>query len=299
MSFRHQYDVCGLISEAEALGYSQESMGESERLHGAVGSKLHVQFLRGARWEYGPWIDHQRAIIQSYFSPPAYRNQTVWAPEAGQLWPHLSFEITLDFKEAGSFRIPFRTAKQLLRQEHGSAGAADLKLRFDAGSSLCYNMQLMPLTAKEGTLATLQVDLLQFMLTPSRTGAVLLEADIAELRATMRYPTKWNELYAWDFDLACQPARVWLLRDHLDVFTELTADWSTHMEELEARQTRGEGRRLCYFAPADYTYRLSLGEVEVLCNVNENNVVDVCNSVEHNTHLVLKGPGGWGVSQPS
>lgn len=64
---------------------------------------------------YGPWINHQRALIQKWFFPTDYENRKIYQPEPGTPRQHAALITNITFSKITKFTIPFSEFTQVLK----------------------------------------------------------------------------------------------------------------------------------------------------------------------------------------
>ena len=92
----------------------------------------------------------------------------------------------------------------------------------------------------------------------------------------MPSPTKWNAQRQWDFHIRLRKPVMYLIREHINMFTDLGKDWSA-----------GPPSDYHRFIPMIYAVDIELRMFELNLYVNDHNIIDKPSIREEN---------GW--SQP-
>ena len=79
----------------------------------------------------------------------------------------------------------------------------------------------------------------------------------------MPSPTKWNDRRRWDFHFRLRKPVMYLIREHINMFTDLGKDWSA-----------GPPSDYYLFVPMVYAIELELRMFELNLYVNDHNIID-------------------------
>ena len=79
----------------------------------------------------------------------------------------------------------------------------------------------------------------------------------------MPTPLKWNDARQWVFAISLNQPVFYLLRDHINMFTDLSKDW---MSGPPAKQER--------FIPMVYKIEIDMQSYEINTYVNDHNIID-------------------------
>lgn len=96
---------------------------------------------------------------------------------------------------------------------------------------------------------------------------------------TMPTPLSWNARRDWGLDLTLDTPEVYLLRDHVQVISDLAKDWSS-----------GQVGDFHHFVPNHYNFRIALLNYAFHLCLNDFNIIDFPLSREHNAFMDVKGP---------
>ena len=87
----------------------------------------------------------------------------------------------------------------------------------------------------------------------------------------MVYPLNWNDIYVYDLQIFLHQPKIFLLRDHMTLISDLISDWST-----------GPTLALPFFIPYLYKFKWFLTEAEINLCANEMNVINQPNDLNEN-----------------
>jgi len=79
----------------------------------------------------------------------------------------------------------------------------------------------------------------------------------------MPSPVKWNDQRKWDFSIRLRKSDMHLIREHINMFTDLGKDWSA-----------GPPSDYYRFTPMIYAVDLELEIFELNLYVNDHNIID-------------------------
>ncbi|KAI8987036.1 hypothetical protein BDB01DRAFT_849190 [Pilobolus umbonatus] len=245
-------------------------------------------YLYDATLHYGPWTDRQRARIQEFFFPSAYRTT---APTAilkpGQQRMATEFQIHVEFANKGKLRIPTREKTKdwkytppLSDIEFDADGYAirphgwfDVKAAANSYAKVVIPFAIGP----EGSTSHIDVSLVDVDITTSINYASLLQTKKLDVKIEMPAPLEWNGRRTWDFDVKCKTPVLFLLRDHIFLLQDLIKDWSSTPPV-----------DLLHFTPTTYLLHVALNSPLVYLCVNEHNVIDNPNSTKDNAFLKVQ-----------
>ena len=83
---------------------------------------------------------------------------------------------------------------------------------------------------------------------------------------------RWNDARQWDFNITLDRPEIYLLRDHVTLFTDLGKDWSA-----------GPPVDIMHFIPMKYVVKVVLKNYSLSFNVNDQNIVDSPNDPDVNS----------------
>jgi hypothetical protein len=128
---------------------------------------------------YGPWGDHQRSLIQSFFFPKIYENPTELYKS--QLRPHETFDTKIKFLEKTSWLFPFIRTPQTPKEKLERKGIQQvLSWTFDKGSNINWRTA-MGAQNDQGSTTNIHFDIHRLHITTSNTNAIFGEAQHAKV----------------------------------------------------------------------------------------------------------------------
>jgi hypothetical protein len=93
----------------------------------------------------------------------------------------------------------------------------------------------------------------------------------------MPSPLKWSARREWIVGITLRHSELYLLRDHINLFTDLGKDWAS-----------GPPSDFYRFVPTVYTIGISLQHYVLFLNGNDHNIVDKpLNKEENGKHYAL------------
>lgn len=139
--------------------------------------------------------------------------------------------------------------------------AASIHVKTGDTSTISY---LMPMVANaKGYEPTLEVHLDTVSVTTSLNDIRLLQAESCRVRGELPSPLCWKDARQWTFAITFRHPTIYLLRDHVNMLTDLGRDWS-------AGPPSGYHR----FIPMLYAIELDLQGYEINTYVNDQNIID-------------------------
>ena len=253
---------------------------------------------------YSPWTDRQRAELQTIFFPPAFMDSTVHeSPKSGQPRVSTRFNVSVILNEQMVLRIltreeskDWRWRDQLAkfsefehhnprkvfgrgkknRKQHSDIRPPGwLDLTVSANSSISYTMDMV---ARQGGFRNcLKLDLKSPSMTSSVNHDLLWRSKSLLVDCDLSNPLRWNDLRKWVFSIDGGGFELFLLRDHIFLFTDLVNDW-----------TSDSTADLLTFVPFEYLLKLRLTDFKAFLNVNELNIINRPTALEDNAFIVLR-----------
>ena len=311
------WDVPGVVPSGTAS--SIDRMGEEgENINGApppdYGVELH---LKGGIINYGPWADRQRINLQQIFFPTVYTDANPAALRApGQERVYTVFKLCADIEETIILRIPTREASKDWRWKSNSASAADrsksdnimsrahgrsrrksvwhrlrrkptvsptvrpmgwLDIKLSANTAVSYTMDM--LATRNGYKNKLHVDCPSTTVTSSVNHGLLWHSGRLRVNCDLSNPCQWNSLRTWSFGISIDKLDLFLLRDHIFLFTDLVNDWTT-----------GPDPEYFTFVPFQYLMNIDLRAFRFYINVNDGNIINNPSDMDDNNFLILLLP---------
>ncbi|KZV70698.1 hypothetical protein PENSPDRAFT_752360 [Peniophora sp. CONT] len=240
---------------------------------------IHGGFLR-----YGPWADRQRADLQRAFFPPTYQDAEPTprlSPGDNRTWT--AMRIFMELRQGTTVYIPFREPSKDWQWDGLYRGprprrreAASLSIKAGDDSTISY---LMPMVSgAEGFRPLLEVHLDSVTVSSSLNDIRLLNAQSCRIQADMHSPLQWNASRVWRFGISLRQPILFLLRDHVNMLTDLGKDWST-----------GPPSAYATWVPVTYAVDVDMRNYELNLYVNDHNIIDKPQLREENAIMTLRG----------
>ncbi|KAI8998306.1 hypothetical protein BC832DRAFT_242124 [Gaertneriomyces semiglobifer] len=258
--------------------------------------------FQNSKLHYGPWTDRQRGHVQSFFFPSPYRTvQPTPRLSPGALRLNTQLRVLVAFEGETLWRVPFREPSKDWKyadeevdqdSENGVVGKGRLKarsrpyawmdLKFTKG---VIHINVPMLITETGYSITLWGMFERLQIVTSLNHSTFLKSDAFKLDLTMPSPRKWNDPRTWTIQSHFSAPKIFLLRDHVTLISDLVKDW-----------TSGPPTTFEYFVPCEYKFKFMLDGWELWMSVNQGNVFetqeaeDTATSPESlNTYLVISG----------
>ncbi|THH07232.1 hypothetical protein EW145_g3529 [Phellinidium pouzarii] len=256
----------GQTNIADALGIEFMEIGNVD-----LPPEWGVDFVvDSAAIHYGPWADRQRAQIQRMFFPQIFQNNQPMEP----LVPDerrccTCLRLFLEFRGVTTIHVPFREASKNWQwdgledvpRNSKQREPASIQVRIGDKSSMKY---LIPMIAtSEGYTAELDVFMESVSVTSSLNDIRLLEANSCSTSAYLPSPLQWDSERSWNFDIVLNRPVLFLIRDHINMITDLGKDWSS-----------GPPSNFNTFVPITYGLSLTLNTFEFNMYANDHNIID-------------------------
>ncbi|KAF7315604.1 hypothetical protein MIND_00075800 [Mycena indigotica] len=260
-------------------------IGPGDIGNGDMGPEWGVDLvIRSGIVRYGPWADRQRAELQRAFFPATYQNaeQTPrLKPGDKRVWTAL--QVFVELRDDTTLYIPFREAsknwqwdgKTSMQRRSKKRDPASIHVTVGDRSSINY---ILPMIAgPAGYESVLEVHLDTVAVTSSLNDIQLVSAESCRIRGDLPSPLEWNALRTWKFGISLRLPVLYLLRDHINMFTDLAKDWAS-----------GPPSDYHRFVPTKYTVELDLHHYELNLYVNDNNIIDKPLIKEENALLIAR-----------
>ncbi|KAJ7647262.1 hypothetical protein FB45DRAFT_987066 [Roridomyces roridus] len=254
--------------------------------NGDIGPEWGIDLVvRGGVLRHGPWADRQRAELQKTFFPPTYRN----AEETPRLKPGdkrvwTAMQVFIELRDDTMLYVPFREASKNWQWD-GKADfprpgkqrePASIHLTVGDRSSINY---MMPMVASpSGYEAVVEVHLDTVAVTSSLNDIGLVSAESCRIRGELPSPLRWDARRTWNIGIFLRQPVLYLLRDHINMFTDLGKDWAS-----------GPPSDYHRFVPTVYHVDLELHHFELNLYVNDNNIIDKPLVKDENALLTVRG----------
>ncbi|KAJ7680397.1 hypothetical protein DFH06DRAFT_1404238 [Mycena polygramma] len=253
--------------------------------NGDIGPEWGIDLIvRGGFLRYGPWADRQRAELQRAFFPPTYQNTDETPrlkPGDKRVWT--AMQVFIELRDDTTLYIPFREASknwqwdgQTNVRRPRKREPASIHVTVGDRSSINY---IMPLVASaSGYESVVEVHLDTVEVTSSLNDIRLVSAESCRIRGELPAPLQWNALRTWKVGISLRLPVLYLLRDHINMFTDLGKDWSA-----------GPPSDYHRFVPTVYVVELELHHYELNLYVNDHNIIDKPLIRDENALLTARG----------
>ncbi|KAH7328007.1 hypothetical protein B0I35DRAFT_472765 [Stachybotrys elegans] len=263
--------------------------------------------IKGGNVNYGPWADRQRAELQRVFFPSLSKDATPASPlPAGSWRVPTQFKLFVDFLDTVTLRVPVREEsknwrwrdkgrqetptndatkrRQRNRTKKGNKGEAShlrpsgwLEVKLPADSTVTYSMDMLATASGFGSF--LDIDLPSTELWSSVNQDLLWRSGTQRISCDLSTPLTWNALRTWQFNIVCHDLKMFLLRDHIFLLTDLVDDWAG-----------GPPPEYLIFTPFLYKLNLDFKNLMLYLNVNDENIIDKPTELRENSYLILSSP---------
>ncbi|KAJ6499231.1 hypothetical protein C8R45DRAFT_108777 [Mycena sanguinolenta] len=241
--------------------------------------------IRGGFLRYGPWADRQRTELQKAFFPPTYQNvEETPRLKPGDKRAWTAMQVFIELRDDTTLYIPFREAsknwqwdgKTDVQRRPKKREPASIHLTVGDRSSINY---IVPMVASAaGYESVLEVHLDTVEVTSSLNDIRLVSAESCRIRGELPSPLQWNARRTWKFSISLRQPVLYLLRDHINMFTDLGKDWAS-----------GPPSDYHRFVPTVYAIELELHHYELNLYVNDQNIIDKPLIREENALLTARG----------
>ncbi|KAJ7188161.1 hypothetical protein C8R46DRAFT_12137 [Mycena filopes] len=254
--------------------------------NGDIGPEWGIDLvIRGGVLRYGPWADRQRAELQKTFYPPTYQN----AEETPHLKPGdkrvwTAMQVFVELRDDTTLYIPFREASKNwqwdgqtnLQRRPKKRDPASIHVTVGDRSSINYTMPMV--AGPLGYESVVEVHLDTVEITSSLNDIRLVSAESCRIRGELPSPLQWNARRTWKIGISLRLPVLYILRDHINMFTDLGKDWAT-----------GPPSDYHRFIPTVYVVELELHHYELNLYVNDHNIIDKPLIREENALLTARG----------
>ncbi|KAI3619034.1 fermentation associated protein [Moniliophthora roreri] len=285
LELSYYVDVAGIVPSRPPSG-ANDPASSLDIGNGDVGPEWGVDLvIRGGTLRYGPWADRQRVELQRAFFPPTYQNPEPTVrlePGDQRLWTAL--KVFIEFRDQVDLHIPFREASKnwqwdgLSEATHRPRKREPAYLHLTAGdrSSVSY---LMPMIAgTDGYEPILEVHLDTITVTSSLNDIRLVSAETCRVHCELPSPLAWNAERVWSIAVSLRNPILFIIRDHVNMFTDLGKDW-----------TSGPPTHYYRFVPMVYLFEFDMHHYELNLYANDQNIIDKPLMKEENAIFTLIG----------
>ncbi|KAG1828967.1 hypothetical protein EV424DRAFT_1507935 [Suillus variegatus] len=241
--------------------------------------------IRKGTIRYGPWADRQRVHLQRTFFPSTYHDLEVskhLKPGDKRTWT--AMKVFIELRDKTVLYVPFREPSKNWQWDGVNDYPRPRKrdhaaLHCTAGDSSSISYLLPMVTGPDGYEPRLEVHLDTVSVTSSLNDIKLIEAESCRVHASFPSPLVWNAERRWPFSISLRQPVIYLLRDHVNMFTDLTRDW-----------TFGPPTEWNLFVPTIYVLELDLHHFELNLYANDQNIIDKPLVKGENTLVTIRAP---------
>lgn len=236
---------------------------------------------------YGSWADRQRGPIQMMLFPPLSRDSqpTQVSTAPGSPRSYSGFKLRILTKDEIIFRLPTRELskdKEVMTLSNGNRnqkitrpfGWIELKLR--------ENSKITSFTSyvanASGWPNTLSVAMDKPEVRTSVNHDLLFSADEHILDCDIGFPLLWNGKCVWTFNNLSKNAKLFILREHTFLMTDVVSDFSS-----------GAPAPYEYYRPFEYQLNWQIDDYKLFFNVNDHNIINDPLDFENNKYICFKG----------
>ncbi|KAI2103713.1 Macrophage colony-stimulating factor 1 receptor [Ophidiomyces ophidiicola] len=308
ITLKYHWDIPGTVSgQQNHPGSSDRRMAND--INGAVPPEWGMHLIvKGGMINYGPWADRERVNLQAMLFPNFYRDSRAASHlNIGESRQSSSFNFLVDFENETNIRVPTREASKDWKWKNRSQatnGASRLKktkekshpqgndtdkgahgpdirpfgwiaLQVGHGSRIEYQMDMF--ATSSGYRNTLLLEFQSAKMTTSVNHAILWQATYHKISCDLSNPLEWNTMRTWSFDIDSPDLDLFVLREHIFLFTDLVNDW-----------TSGPFSEFYTFLPFQYNIRLSAANAKLFLNVNDSNIINDPTDTDDNSFLIFK-----------
>ncbi|KAK9480850.1 hypothetical protein V1514DRAFT_301676 [Lipomyces japonicus] len=242
--------------------------------------------FNGATIQYGPWADRQRILLHSMFAPSAYKDR-IPQPRLviGEERQSTEFKVYIELDSSCLLRIPIREPSRdvdykKLKKESGKASVRSfgwVEFKLAQLSTITVSVQLLP--SKNGWCNKLACDFNMCEIRSSINHDLLLTATSHKVSAELSAPLEWNGLQTWTFNNICHGSKIFLLREHVTIFSDMVSDFAY-----------GPAVQYAAFIPRRCLINLEFDDFSLFLNVNDSNIISNPTDFDDNIFLDFSGP---------
>lgn len=279
-----------LESEATRLVYYFDSPGvESAKSDFHGGPDDNPEFgvdliLSMATIHYGSWADRQRAPLQAILFPVLARDSspTPAAVPRVSLRRYAGFNLRVKTNDEIILRVPTREFSKdkedisLNRDKKSTRPFGWLEMKMSRGSEV--HSFTSYIATSDGWPNKFDAKMNKLEIRTSVTHNILYTADEHTIHGSIGFPLKWNGQCNWDFGMVSEKGQFFFLREHVDLFSDLMADFAS-------------GPLASYenYRPFEYKITWNILDFRFFLNVNDHNIINDPLDFESNKYLCFSG----------
>ncbi|KIK67374.1 hypothetical protein GYMLUDRAFT_156567 [Collybiopsis luxurians FD-317 M1] len=277
-------DVAGAVPQTAAQ--ETPTLDSFDIGNGDIGPEWGVDIaIHGGILKYGPWADRQRVELQRAFFPPIHSDVQETArlhPGDQRVWT--AMRVFIELRGETDLHIPIRESSKnwqwdgLTENVERPRKREPALLHLTAGDRSSINY-LMPMVASaRGYEPILEVHLDTIAVTSSLNDIRLVSAESCRVHCELPSLLKWNGQRAWNIGVTLRRPILYLIRDHINMLTDLGKDWAS-----------GPPHDYQRFIPMIYCFELDMHHYELNLYSNDHNIIDKPLIEEENALFTLSG----------
>ncbi|ORX35037.1 hypothetical protein BD324DRAFT_652754 [Kockovaella imperatae] len=238
--------------------------------------------VHGGILQYGPWADRQRDALQKAFAPAIFfHSQAKPTLKVGETRVHTNLLLNLSLTEETTLRIPTREPSKDWSYDNAGPELERpygwLDVVVGPNSSITYTQSQLATEHGYDSMLILNLDALTIASSVNLETFVMSRS--CRVSVTMPTPLRWDAQRDWGLDIALDSPDVTLLRDHIQLISDVARDWSS-----------GALGDFHHFVPNHYNFRITLINYAFHLYINDFNIVNRPRSREDNAFMDVIGP---------
>lgn len=144
--------------------------------------ELHFEQFENNCLMYGPWADHQRSIVQSFFYPRTFEDVPAIRNVIGKPRPYHAFDVRMFFNHPTTWIFPFiRTPRTPEEKATKKAKQENFKLKFQPGSKIIWSSANGPLNNEKTYTTHIKLKMNDVVVETTNNNASFIEAKMGEV----------------------------------------------------------------------------------------------------------------------
>lgn len=129
----------------------------------------------------------------------------------------------------------------------------------------------------DGWTNFLNFELRRLRVTTSINYSIFTEAEGVRVQCDLSNPLKWDALHNWIFNITVFKPSIFLLRDHITLFTDCGSDWTSAAIDYAT------------WIPYIYNVNINLMDFSLFLNVNDGNIISSPSELNDNSYVKFRG----------
>jgi hypothetical protein len=131
---------------------------------------------------------------------------------------------------------------------------------------------------QDGWTNFLNLELKQLRVTTSINYGIFMEAEGVRIQCDLSNPLLWEGVHNWIFNITVFRPSIFLLRDHITLFTDCGSDWTSAPVDYAT------------WIPYIYTLNVNFIDFSLFLNVNDGNIISSPSELNDNSYVTFRGP---------